>query len=223
MVHNRFVGIVRSVAKPSARPVFFMSDDGRETKTNHEFHTDPETSFSSAPTDAPIIRSAQPNYPPRLQMPPTHPAEKIAQAAVESCIFKSAMAAVAGGGLGVAMGLFIGGFSVELDRSVEAQAPWRQQLSAYGRALGAQIRTYSKNFALWGATYTISECSVEKYRARHDLWNSPVAGCITGAVLASQPRVSMDARSRAKQMAVGCMGMAAFSTAIDYWLEHRHA
>ncbi|KAF6005438.1 mitochondrial import inner membrane translocase, subunit [Cyanidiococcus yangmingshanensis] len=175
--------------------------------------TRPENDGSSA---------AKPNLPPGLQFPGRDPSERIAEALLESCAFKAAAAAIAGGGLGVALGLFVGGFSTELDRTVEAQAPWRQQLRAYGRALAAQIRTYSKNFALWGATYTITECSVEKYRARHDLWNSLIAGCMTGAVLASQPRTQMSLRTRGQQMSVGCLGVAAFSCAIDYWLEHRH-
>jgi hypothetical protein len=166
--------------------------------------------------------SPKPSLPPNLQFPGRDPSEKVAEMVFESCAFKAVAAAIAGGGLGVALGLFVGGFSVELDRAVEAQAPWRQQLRAYGRALAAQIRTYSKNFALWGATYTITECSVEKYRARHDLWNSLIAGCMTGAVLASQPRTQMSARTRTQQMTVGCLGVAAFSCAIDYWLEHRH-
>lgn len=165
----------------------------------------------------------KPRLPPNLQFPERNPSEKFAEMVLESCAFKAVAAAIAGGGLGVALGLFIGGFSAELDRAVEAQSPWREQLRAYGKALAAQIRTYSKNFALWGATYTIAECSVEKYRARHDLWNSLIAGCATGAVLASQPRASMSARTRGQQMSVGCLGVAAFSCAIDYWLEHRHA
>ncbi|KAK4534740.1 hypothetical protein CDCA_CDCA02G0765 [Cyanidium caldarium] len=201
---------------PTAAAADDDDDDDDNTAPNHAPTEDGAARAIHLP------RPGMPAYPPHLQTPPVHPAEVWAQTMTESCAFKAAMAAVAGGGLGVAMGLFIGGFSLELDRAVEAQAPWRQQLRMYGRALGAQIRSYSKSFALWGSTYTIVECGVEKYRARHDLWNSPVAGCATGAVLASQPRVRMDARNRLKQMAVGCVGMALFSTAIDYWLEHRH-
>lgn len=199
------------------------SRDGRTDDGDGGHNDGGSVGARSSPPPPPSSQRPQPQLPPQLQAVGVDSTEAMIQSATESCVFKAAMAAVAGGGLGVAMGLFIGGFSVELDHAVERQLPWREQLRVYGRALGAQMRTYSKNFALWGTTYTLAECSIEKYRARHDLWNSTAAGCVTGAVLAAQPRVSMDARSRANQMAVGCVGMAMFSTAIDYFLEHRES
>lgn len=51
------------------------------------------------------------------------------------------------------------------------------------------------------------ECLIEKYRAKHDIYNPTAAGCITGAALAA-PQGPMAS-------CVGCAGFAAFSVAIE--------
>lgn len=53
-----------------------------------------------------------------------------------------------------------------------------------------------------------------QYRAKHDMVNSVSAGCFTGAVLA--------VRAGPQAAALGCVGFAAFSAAIDYFLEGNH-
>ena len=55
---------------------------------------------------------------------------------------------------------------------------------------------------------------VVQYRAKHDMVNSVSAGCFTGAVLA--------ARAGPQAAGLGCVGFAAFSAAVDYFLEHNN-
>jgi mitochondrial import inner membrane translocase subunit TIM22 len=145
----------------------------------------------------------------------------IVTSATESCVFKSALSGVAGGGLGVVFGLFFGGYSNAVDKAVEMKGPTSAKLRVGFKEAAIAMKSYSKSFATFGIVFSGSECVVEKVRARHDLYNSIIAGCATGAILASEPtNRHIPVRARAAQMAIGCGGMAAFSTAIDYYMEY---
>ena len=61
-----------------------------------------------------------------------------------------------------------------------------------------------------GAVFAGTECCIEGFRAKNDLVNGVAAGCVTGGVLA------MGAGPQAA--AVGCLGFAAFSAAIDAYM-----
>lgn len=73
-------------------------------------------------------------------------------------------------------------------------------------------RSYAKGFGAMGALFAGSECVIEKARAKHDRWNSIYAGCTAGAVLAHS--------GGPKAMALGCGTFAAFSAAIDHFMDH---
>jgi len=68
----------------------------------------------------------------------------------------------------------------------------------------------AKTFALLGLMWSSSECWIEKYRGKTDIWNSISAGCLTGAILG--------ARGGIGAMGFGCGGMAAFSVLMDYFI-----
>lgn len=141
-------------------------------------------------------------------------------AAPESCLFKAALSGVMGGGLGLFAGLLFGGYASGVDRAVEMKGPMRLKLRTGFAAAGVSMAEYGRSFARLGAVFALCDCAVEKTRARHDLWNSLIGGCIAGAALSSAPRTQgVPARARAGNMALGCAGFAAFSTAIDYWME----
>ncbi|KAJ8907954.1 hypothetical protein NDN08_008057 [Rhodosorus marinus] len=139
----------------------------------------------------------------------------------ESCVFKSGLSAVAGAGLGVFFGLLFGGYSNAVDEAVDFKGSTRQKLSVGFRSAAKAMGSYARSFSAFGMVYSGSECAIEKIRAKHDIWNAVNAGCVTGATMASTPRSQIGARARASQMAVGCAGMAAFSAAIDYYIEFR--
>lgn len=165
------------------------------------------------------FRPIWPPAPPEgLQKPPVW--IRAVNSATESCLFKGALSATAGSVLGLGFGLFFGGYANAVDKAVELQGPTSAKLRVGFREAGIAMRSYAKHFAIFGAVFSTSECTVEKVRARHDLYNSVIAGCATGAILASQPTQTISHRARATQMAVGCGGMAAFSTAIDYYMEY---
>lgn len=77
--------------------------------------------------------------------------------------------------------------------------------------MGKRSLSTAKNFAVVGAIFAGSECCIEGYRAKNDLYNSAGAGCFTGAVLG--------AKAGPQAALFGCAGFAAFSTAIDAYMK----
>lgn len=88
--------------------------------------------------------------------------------------------------------------------------PLRQQLKAGFKDMGQRSFSSAKNFGKVGAIFSGTECCVEGYRAKNDLANGVIAGCITGGVLA--------AAAGPQAAALGCAGFAAFSAAIDSYM-----
>lgn len=165
---------------------------------------------------------------PQFMWPPPPPADfqkpppwlVMINKGTESCMFKAALSGTAGGVMGLLFGLFFGGYSQAVDKAVEMEGSAALKLRVGMKEAGRAMSSYAKSFAMFGLVFSGAECTVEKVRARHDIWNSIIGGCVTGAVMSSQPRQSIPHRARASQMAVGCGGMAAFSAAIDYYMEY---
>lgn len=88
--------------------------------------------------------------------------------------------------------------------------PLRQQLKQGFKDMGSRSFSSAKNFGKVGAIFSGTECCIEGYRAKNDLANGVMAGCITGGVLA--------APAGPQAAAVGCLGFAAFSAAIDSYM-----
>jgi len=153
---------------------------------------------------------------------------------MEACVAKSAVSAVFGGLMGAGMGLLIGSYSSIAPPVTfpgvpdPPKIPLKYQFREAFMSTGRRCRRWGKNFALVTAVFsgvgkvyyafayisclTIEvECVIEKYRAKHDMTNSVVGGCVTGAVLA--------ANQGPAAMCLGCAGFAAFSAAIDSIME----
>ena len=118
-----------------------------------------------------------------------------------------------GGVMGLLMGVFLGAMSdatppVQFIAGKDVpQHPLREQMKYTLRATANKSLYWCKNFAFITGVFGGSECLVEKYRGKHDVWNSVVSGCLTGAAL--------QAKSGPQAAAVGCGGFAAFSLVID--------
>jgi len=135
-----------------------------------------------------------------------------------SCGGKAAIGVFGGGVMGLLMGVFLGAMSdatppvqVIGDKEVP-QAPLREQLKVTFRATAEKSMYWCRNFAFITGVFGGSECLVEKYRGKHDVWNSVVSGCITGAAI--------QAKQGPQAAAVGCGGFAAFSLVIDNFMGH---
>ncbi|RMZ85880.1 hypothetical protein DV737_g372, partial [Chaetothyriales sp. CBS 132003] len=122
----------------------------------------------------------------------------------------------AGFALGGAFGLFMASMAYDTPLSPQGQQltnatiPWRQQLKVGLKDMGSRSWSSAKNFGMIGALYSGTECCVEGLRAKNDLTNSAVAGCLTGGALG--------VRAGPTAAALGCAGFAAFSTAIDAYM-----
>lgn len=136
---------------------------------------------------------------------------------MESCPVRTALAGGAGFALGGIFGLFIASMSYDTPMHIPGSTapaisslPIRQQLKIGLKDMGSRSYSTAKNFAIVGTIYAGTECAIESLRARHDMYNSVSSGCITGGVLAKS--------AGPKAAAIGCAGFAAFSAAIDYYM-----
>lgn len=204
-----------NVAGESSAPVASSTEAG-EQSPRHLSNSD--IFGNNKPNGATPQFMWPPPPPPDFQKPP--PWLVMINQATETCMFKAALSGTAGGVMGLLFGLFFGGYSQAVDKAVEMEGPAALKLRVGMREAAKAMGSYAKSFAMFGVVFSGAECTVEKVRAKHDIWNSIIGGCVTGAVMSSQPRQSIPHRARASQMAVGCGGMAAFSAAIDYYMEY---
>ncbi|KAH6664479.1 Tim17/Tim22/Tim23/Pmp24 family-domain-containing protein [Halenospora varia] len=145
----------------------------------------------------------------------TMAAVKAMQTVMESCPGKTVMSGVMGFALGGAFGLFMASMQYDTPLSSPGATaitslPLRQQLKQGFKDMGARSLSSAKNFGKVGAIFSGTECCIEGFRAKNDLANGVMAGCITGGVLA--------APAGPQAAAVGCAGFAAFSLAIDSYM-----
>jgi import inner membrane translocase subunit TIM22 len=130
-----------------------------------------------------------------------------------SCALRAAVGTMGGAAMGILMGVFMGAMSdanppvsVIAGKDVP-QAPFREQMRVVLRATGEKSLYWCKSFAFLTGIFGGSECLVEKYRGKSDVWNSVYSGCITGAAL--------QAKSGPQAAAFGCGGFAVFSLIAD--------
>lgn len=127
-----------------------------------------------------------------------------------NCAVRSVVSGVMGGGLGLFMGLFLGALDNPL---MQEEMTGRQQFIYQAKQMGRRSWSSCKAFALMGFVFSAAECVVEQARAKHDIANTVVAGCVTGGAIS--------AKGGPKAACAGCAGFAAFSVVIEKFLE-RH-
>jgi import inner membrane translocase subunit TIM22 len=135
----------------------------------------------------------------------------------ESCLFKSALSGVMGGGLGFAFGLFTASMGSGVNSYALAPGmpgwvdttnmPLKEQIRRTGKEMWGSMKSSAKSFGTFGLVYTAIECGIEKQRGTHDVYNPLMAGCATGGLFG--------ARGGPQAAAFGCAGFAAFGYVID--------
>jgi len=136
----------------------------------------------------------------------------------ESCGGKAAIGVFGGAVCGLFMGVFLGAMSdmtppvTVINGKEVPQAPLKEQMRTTVRATGEKCIYWSRNFAFITGVFGGTECLVEKYRGKHDVWNSALGGCVTGAAL--------QAKQGPQAAAIGCGGFAVFSLVIDSVFPH---
>uniref|UniRef100_A0A6G1S479 Mitochondrial import inner membrane translocase subunit TIM22 n=1 Tax=Aceria tosichella TaxID=561515 RepID=A0A6G1S479_9ACAR len=138
------------------------------------------------------------------------PQELFVQDLFESCAFKAVMSCVAGFGLGAAIGLFSASLGPDLTTATDFQ---KQTVKSVLLDMKTRTLSQAKNFAILGAMFSITECTIESYRAKSDWKNGTLAGGFTGGCIGL--------RAGVKGGIFGAIGFATFSTLIEYYLGHR--
>ncbi|KAL3626268.1 hypothetical protein CASFOL_029817 [Castilleja foliolosa] len=129
-----------------------------------------------------------------------------------NCAVRSVVSGVMGGGLGLFMGLFLGAMDNPI---MQDQMSGKQQFIYQAKQMGQRSwRARARPLPLWDLSSLLLNMSSRRFaRAKHDITNTFVAGCVTGG--------SLSARGGAKAACAGCAGFAAFSVVIEKFLE-RH-
>ncbi|XP_050236498.1 mitochondrial import inner membrane translocase subunit TIM22-4 [Mercurialis annua] len=182
-----------------------MADSTSSGKESSNDSDGTSSGFSEPMAETPQAQVTQVNS---FRMPNMD--ELRAQEVWNNCAIRSVASGVMGGGLGLFMGLFLGALDNPL---MQDEMSARQQFVYTAKQMGRRSWSSCKTFAVMGFVFSAAECIVEKARAKHDVTNTVVAGCVTGG--------SMSARGGPKAACVGCAGFAAFSVVIEKFLE-RH-
>lgn len=139
---------------------------------------------------------------------------------MQSCPGKTVMSGVSGFLLGGFFGLFMASMAYDVPLGTSgvthiSELPLKQQMKLQFADMGRRSWSSAKNFGFIGAIFSGVECSIESLRAKNDIYNGVVAGCITGGGLAlsSGPQLAL----------IGCAGFAAFSTLIDLYMRSDNA
>ncbi|XP_075983641.1 mitochondrial import inner membrane translocase subunit Tim22 [Anticarsia gemmatalis] len=136
--------------------------------------------------------------------------EKMIEATIESCPFKSITSCIIGYGLGGAVGLFT---SSLMPNVTDATAQQNQTAREILREMKNSMLSYAKNFAILGLVFSGIECCIETARGKSDWKNGTYAGGVTGGLIGL--------RGGLRAGIFGAAGFAAFSTVIDYYMHQR--
>ncbi|KAI8814563.1 Tim17/Tim22/Tim23/Pmp24 family-domain-containing protein [Cladochytrium replicatum] len=136
--------------------------------------------------------------------------EAFMQAVFESCPAKTTMAGVGGFGLGALFGLFMSSMETQAGNDEFLKMTTKEQFRYTLKDMGRRMYSSARNFGTMGAIFAGTECVIETFRGKHDIYNGVVGGCITGAMLA--------ANGGPQAMAMGCGGFAVFSYAMEKYM-----
>ncbi|CAG0892615.1 unnamed protein product [Cyprideis torosa] len=133
--------------------------------------------------------------------------ERMMEAALESCAFKTVMSTV----IGYALGAVLGIFSASVNPNIAGPEAQQQTAREVLREMKTTTLSYAKNFAVIGCMFSAVECTIESYRGKDDWKNGTYSGAVTGGLIGL--------RAGVKAGVFGAAGFAIFSTAIDYWMK----
>lgn len=130
------------------------------------------------------------------------PEQIMATAIMESCVAKAALSTGAGilfyhrseFGTEIKIGFVLGGvfgtfmssidWNVNMDEYLKMST--KQQFRHTLRDMATRSYSTAKNFAVVGGMFAGTECLLETYRAKNDMYNGLAAGCSTGGILAAR-------------------------------------
>lgn len=137
---------------------------------------------------------------------------RMVQEGMESPVAKAAISGAMGFAIGAFFSLMGSSFTIEdpFQRQQYDGMKTSQKAKVIFADMGKGMWRQGKGFGMVGALYAGTECVIEGFRAKNDIYNSIYAGLVSGAVLARN--------SGPRAMAFGGLGFAAFSAAIDSYM-----
>lgn len=87
------------------------------------------------------------------------------------------------------LGLFLSGMgptSFELANPTAINTLSKESVKSIFKEMASRTYSSAKNFGIIGGLFSGIECTIESYRGRHDIYNSALAGCTTGALLGAR-------------------------------------
>lgn len=84
------------------------------------------------------------------------------------------------------MGLIGGGIFQAIKGFRNAPTGFNKRVLGGVTAVTQRSPTIAGNFALWGATFSMVDCTLVHYRKIEDPWNSIISAAVTGGVLAAR-------------------------------------
>jgi mitochondrial import inner membrane translocase subunit TIM22 len=84
------------------------------------------------------------------------------------------------------MGLFLSGFgptTYDLANPNKMDVLSKDSVKAAFKEMGLRTWSSAKSLGRIGGLFATFECTLEAYRGRHDIYNTAISGCSTGAVL----------------------------------------
>ncbi|KZP10672.1 Tim17-domain-containing protein [Athelia psychrophila] len=175
--------------------------------------------MASNPLLAPLFATGKEPLPPgyteddRAAMLQAKKTQDFMTMAMESCVAKTAIAGVGGFAIGGLFSLMSASFAYEDPLMRDRNAT--QKARDIFREMGKNMYSSGKGFAKVGALFAGTECVIEGYRGKNDMYNSVGAGFFAGGVLARN--------SGPKAVLGGGLAFAAFSAAIDLFLRREPA
>jgi len=167
-----------------------------------------DTSLQLKDDTLPASKAPAPQTPQSNVPPPIHMTDPMMEKIFENCFVKAGVSGILRAGLGFAFGSFFTmGFNPAIEE-IQSKTVLGQVMEGFKMA-GRNGWSMAKGFGAAGTVFAGTECLIEQYRGKTDMYNSVSAGCLSGAALA--------ARGGAQAMGIGCAGFAAFSLAIDYF------
>ncbi|CAK4083518.1 unnamed protein product [Aphanomyces euteiches] len=139
------------------------------------------------------------------------------ESCVKQAIVSSVMGATMGVGLGVFLGTFEGAHGELVGNNMREQLYYgfrKSFIAGYERSV-----YFSKQFMVVGAIYSGIECTVERERASHDVYNTLIAGATSGAILGGWAARKLPAKHLLSNTAKGAASFAAFAAVMEFCLD----
>jgi len=137
----------------------------------------------------------------------------------QNCGLKTTVSSIGGGVMGFAMGFVMSAWESSAPpvlvpgQKIIPTAPLREQMRATWISTLVKSKGWASGFFFFTVGFAGLECVIERYRAKHDVWNPGIAGFLWGAL------ISVKQKQGWKMGLLFGLGCGGFSAGIEHYLE----